>query len=500
MLCTVFENAIFLQSLGWAILHSFWQAAILWLLYKSYVYGNKNASAILKYSFSLVLTFVALGWFILTAAQSYRSLIDAVDNTNDFATINLLKAFQLNNILPFIAAAYCFALGFQIAKFFRQYIDVKILKSGNLVKAPVDIRLFLQSTAHHLGIKKNVQVWVSEKADVPSVIGFFKPVILLPAAMLSHLTVEQTEAVLLHELAHIKRNDYLLNLLQSMAELVLFFNPFVKLLSKVTRQERENCCDDWVLNYRYDHFQYATALLTLEEKRVQNHQLLLAATNGKSNLLLRIKRLFQATPQTSLSRKQRLSFATLIVFFGIAVAFFPTLDKEAIRIEQPIAKSINRNTIFSPAMAMAKPVVYRENLPMVTIINDQPQTEDAIEKTTIAEKDNKKAIEKSNDDKDYSLALVNEELMDEPQEESIATSIANINTEVSASVYVTVEEEVSGQKQKNTYYLEVNTDKGQTNVKPLIILKKYKANLKRQAAERTKDSIRLSKENIRIEL
>ena len=102
----------------------------------------------------------------------------------------------------------------------------------------------IQQLADELQIRRRIQLLQSEIVQVPVVIGVLKPVILIPLGILSQLPPEQVEAILLHELAHIKRKDYLVNLLQSLAETIFFFNPAVLWVSSLIRDERENCCDD----------------------------------------------------------------------------------------------------------------------------------------------------------------------------------------------------------------------------------------------------------------
>ena len=96
-------------------------------------------------------------------------------------------------------------------------------------------------------ISRPVRLLESAIAEVPVVIGYLKPVILIPAGLLANLPVDQVEAILLHELAHIRRADYLVNLLQTMVESLLFYHPAVWWISHVIRTEREHCCDDFVL-------------------------------------------------------------------------------------------------------------------------------------------------------------------------------------------------------------------------------------------------------------
>ncbi|HSC40501.1 MAG TPA: M56 family metallopeptidase, partial [Chitinophagaceae bacterium] len=143
-----------------------------------------------------------------------------------------------------------------------------------------------------LGIEKTVRAVVSARVDTPQVIGFLKPIILVPLACINRLDTQQVEAVLLHELIHIKRNDYLVNLFVATAEILFFFNPFVKQLITAIRREREYSCDDMVLQFQYQPQQYASALLSLERERTGSVTLGIAAGgHGQKQLLARVQRI-----------------------------------------------------------------------------------------------------------------------------------------------------------------------------------------------------------------
>jgi bla regulator protein blaR1 len=128
---------------------------------------------------------------------------------------------------------------------------------------------------------------------VPCMIGYFKPLILLPVSIATYLSACEIEAILLHELSHIKRHDYLINLMQQVIKVVLFFNPFAQLISRIINLERENSCDDLVIEKTRKPLIYARALLKLEETRGAKLQLALAATGKKHYLLNRIERIMK---------------------------------------------------------------------------------------------------------------------------------------------------------------------------------------------------------------
>jgi beta-lactamase regulating signal transducer with metallopeptidase domain len=143
--------------------------------------------------------------------------------------------------------------------------------------------------ARRMSIDRPVRVLMSSLADSPSVAGWLRPVILLPAATLLSLSVEQLETVLAHELAHIRRHDYLVNLLQTASETLLFYHPAVWWISARIRHERELCCDDMVVAVCGDAIGYARALTKLERLRMIAPELAMSGTGG--SLLYRIRRL-----------------------------------------------------------------------------------------------------------------------------------------------------------------------------------------------------------------
>jgi GWxTD domain-containing protein len=170
--------------------------------------------------------------------------------------------------------------------------------------------------AARLGLRRPVVLLESCLTDVPVAAGYLRPAILLPIGLLAGLPAEQVEFILIHELAHIVRRDYLVNLLQGMVEALLFYHPAVWWVSGVIRAEREHCCDDVVVALAGDPRSYAAALVTLEQNRVPEP--LLAATGG--SLTKRVRRLLQQ-PAASQSMAGPLAAAALaLAIVGIALA------------------------------------------------------------------------------------------------------------------------------------------------------------------------------------
>jgi len=469
MLLTVFEKYIFLQSLGWGIANSLWQAALLFLIYKFITVTSNRLSALSRYHVSLLLFFASFSWFVSTVIQNYIAIKNAGTQTAAAGWLTISENFTQS--MQWLSVAYFIVLGLHLMLFVKKLNRLFLFKNSGFIKAPVDIRIFTEQTAFHIGIQKKVSIWLSEKAAVPSVIGFLKPIILLPVSALSNLNTAQAEAVILHELAHIRRNDYIINLVQSCIEMLLFFNPFVKMLGNTARQERENCCDDWVLNYRYNRHDYATALLILEQNRFAAVQFALTATNGKKNLLHRVKRLFVAEPSVHYSFSQKLKLVSVSMTVLITVLFVLPV---AIKKTPSQITRIPQNALPASSNSI---VATKANLPQIIIVDEKSVLAkvDVITKKQVLRKRSAPVATEAPVETEYSTALINEELLsqnDEVQLQEMAIQAANRETELQNKVYVKIEEEQSGLKEKSTWYVELNNNNGVAEIKPLIGLKK----------------------------
>lgn len=155
--------------------------------------------------------------------------------------------------------------------------------------AEAAVLAMVEDLQERLKLARPVRIVVSAVADCPSVVGWFRPVVLLPAATVLGLTTQQLEAVLAHELAHILRYDYLVNMLQTVVETLLFYHPAVWWASARIRQERELCCDDVAVEACGDALCYARALTRLERLRSATPALALSSNGG--SLMYRIQRL-----------------------------------------------------------------------------------------------------------------------------------------------------------------------------------------------------------------
>ncbi len=350
------QHSVFLQALGSVIISSLWQAFILWFIYETINVFYKTATSGFKNKLSTLLMFIAFAWFIssLISKISFDEKELASVSSSVAAGVSLhqasLSGFTMQRlftyaggVLPYLSVSYILLLIFLIIKLFSAYRYVYFIANKKLVAPPVRLQDFASNVAGKMMIVKKVQVWLSEYVDVPATIGFIKPLILIPIASVNNLSSDQLEAIILHELSHIKRNDYLVNLFISVIETILFFNPFILLLSKALKRERENCCDDFVMQYRYDPHSYASALLSLEQSRRSNLQLSVAAVSGKKQLLMRIKRITNnkaANNQFNYGQKLFALIAITGIIFSIGWLAPQEKDKRGIKQE---AKKLEKN-------------------------------------------------------------------------------------------------------------------------------------------------------------
>jgi beta-lactamase regulating signal transducer with metallopeptidase domain len=328
----------FLQALGWATLNSLWQMALLWAVFAC-VNHTFTLSSSRKFQASVGALLIGFAWFIstfvfyyLNHSSSYAFFENTVVHSNRLLSIFLLSA----------SVTYLTLLIFPAVRLFRNWQFVQMIKKEGQQKAQLEYRLFVQKVAFLLGITKKVKVAVSSLVTSPVTVGYLKPIILLPVAAMNHLTTAQVEAILLHELSHIRRYDYLLNFVASVIHTLLYFNPFVKSFMNTIEAEREACCDEVVLQFGYDKVSYASALLHLEKSSGRHHALTLAAA-GKQNLLSRIEKI------VGMEKKKTFKLVQIVPLF---MAMFCVLLFNSVLIikdaKSGAAMTYTSSTVFTP--------------------------------------------------------------------------------------------------------------------------------------------------------
>jgi VWFA-related protein len=270
------------QRLGWTLLHFLWQGTAIGLLY-----------ALLRSLFSRWLS--AHGRYVLASAAlvtltAAPFITFAVNPVSDAPSGFAIRVPQPERVLLIVVALWLAGvLCFSIRLIGGWRFTARLRSAANPAMAAW--QQSLASLASALGIRRSVLLLVSPLVEVPVVMGWLRPAILVPIEFLMGFPAEQVRALLAHELAHVLRNDYLANILQGVAETILFYHPAVWWISKQIRLERENCCDDLAVAATGDVEAYARALADLETRLLHPFSAAMAANGG--SLLERIRRLIE---------------------------------------------------------------------------------------------------------------------------------------------------------------------------------------------------------------
>jgi GWxTD domain-containing protein len=222
-------------------------------------------------------------------------------------------AKKLDRAVPWVLSFWCAGVILLLSRLNLGLIAARRMKSAGTHPVPKELQFMLHQLKRRLGVERTIKLANSALVQVPTVIGWLRPVILIPVGCLMGLSTSQVEAVLAHELAHIRRSDYLVSVFQSVVETLLFYHPAVWWVSQRVRREREHCCDDLAVRISGDSLAYAKALSFLEERRASVPMIALGANGGV--LAMRIRRLLgcKEAPATS-----RLAAITLLAAVFLA--------------------------------------------------------------------------------------------------------------------------------------------------------------------------------------
>lgn len=322
------------QVLGVTIIHSLWQGLLIYFVLRLIFSSVPALSSNKKYNFATTGLVLMTGWFIYTfCVQAYAydwnptpvvytaSAVDlltiklqAVAAQPDFKTTfyNTIKVY-----LPYVSVIYAIGLFVNLGRLIFALKNIRTIKKS-IIKAD-NLQDRINEFCAQLKIRRKVQVAFSRLVEVPCVIGYIKPLLLLPITLTFQLSPEEIETIILHELSHIKRNDYLVNIIQQIISVLLFFNPFAQLISNIISAERENRCDDMVVEKTESPLTYAYALLKLEEVRQTEVRLALAATQNKHHLLNRIERIMKT--KTPIGNIRPILVALVLIAGSLSVAW-----------------------------------------------------------------------------------------------------------------------------------------------------------------------------------
>lgn len=337
------ENLIparLIDALGWTLIHSLWQGAILAIvLALALIVLRKNssrlryfvaASALFTLALAATITFASLyhsngsaATITTSTTQAYTPAALPLGQQVSVASSNNLAFFSdyFNQHLPLIVTVWLLGVLVLMLRFLGGFAYLQRLRHHKTKAVSNEWQAKTLEIADSLKVKKVVRLLESAMAKTPMVVGHLKPVILLPLGTLGGLSTKQVESILAHEIAHISRNDYLVNILQSVFEIFLFFNPAMWWMSARVREERENCCDDVALQLTNDRLTLVKTLATLEEMRVGAPQAAVAFAGKKGGLVGRIQRIINS-PRTNATFSEGFMAALLLVGFLSLASFY----------------------------------------------------------------------------------------------------------------------------------------------------------------------------------
>ncbi|WP_421797131.1 M56 family metallopeptidase [Haliscomenobacter sp.] len=305
-----------IYATGWTVVHSLWQALTIALVLSIILISTPRRLAHWRYScagVALLLVLLVGGatfyhYFqqaMLQVESDSTSLVQFTEVAGP-ATESFWQYWQgrftdyFNQHLPMIVTVWLCGLAFFMLRMMGGLAYIRQLRYQGTQPVQEEWEEMLRELAQKLKIQRPVAILESLRIQSPVVIGHFKPLVLVPVGLLAGLSIDQVEAILAHELAHVYRRDYLLNLLQTLIEALFYFNPGVWWISSCIRIEREHCCDDIAVAVCQNNLEYAKALVSIKEmKQGFTPQLAMAARGKKKLLLTRIQRILQQPVNTS---------------------------------------------------------------------------------------------------------------------------------------------------------------------------------------------------------
>jgi GWxTD domain-containing protein len=341
------------DALGWTLLHTIWESALAALLLAGALCFLRTAHA--RYLAACTALVAALAGFAITLfhflpmdsfVPRSAPVLQIAPLGKGAGSLAFASEAAGRAALPqWIAITWLVGIALFQMRTLGGWLAASRLRRRGVCVVIGTWQTRMNELAAQLCVGQSVELLESSLARVPAVIGHLHPVILIPVGLLTGLPSAQIETILLHELAHIRRRDYLVNLLQTIAEGLLFYHPATWWISNMIRKERENCCDDLVVAVSSDAHQYAIALTSLAES---NSSMAMAASGG--SVVERVRRLLQQPegPRAGLGPVFVASLVVIVCAMGLSHAKAgPQPQVPAVRsAETPYTKWLNEDVAY----------------------------------------------------------------------------------------------------------------------------------------------------------
>jgi len=390
-------NDILLKAISWTLVHSVWQGFLLAFFAALVILVTKKSTSAVRYNLLAGLFVVFLIGSAVTFNYEFQTQnIETVTRLNLPVQDMQLQLGQIilygdysQTIIDFLNhnANFIVMIWFLIfsVRCFGIFGNLSYIYRIRNYKTQLPSQFWqdkITELASRIQLRKNIILLESRLVKVPSVTGFLKPIILIPAGLLVNLPQDQIEAILLHELAHIRRKDYAINLLQSFAEILFFFNPGLLWVSSILRDERENCCDDIAISAIENKSGFVHALVSFEEYNLKNNELAMGFGKSKNHLLNRAKRIIYNNNKTLNSIEKTLLSVSLVAIAVIVVACSNRTIMESQFENHTISEAntnlIPENQIFEADQAAAKADLFAQQADVQAAAVCKPEEADAI--------------------------------------------------------------------------------------------------------------------------
>ena len=373
-----------IKAICWTLVHSLWIGLIVAALAGTIIASTKKSSSHLRYQLlcGILLLFIALTGYTfyrqLNIAHGVQTVVTSSTGVGSTGIVQLQQTETtgitgyarfvnaLNAASGWIVAVWMLCFVFKSIKLSRELLYIRRVRRKGVVEIEGAWKNRIVECSKQLGIRRVVKVFESKLVNVPVTIGHLKPVILLPVGMILQLPAAQVESILYHELAHILRRDYLVNILVSIAESVFFFNPGIWWLCDLIRDERETCCDDIVLTNIPQKRSYLEALMALQSYESQAGRYAMGLSLRPPKLMNRLRRMVNQENQR-LNTGEKIVLLLGLLLFALIV-FVPKVNSEvrhsAIFIKKQIQAIVTNHSEPEPVAAITnkpatKPTVRR---------------------------------------------------------------------------------------------------------------------------------------------
>lgn len=392
------------EQIGFTLLHSLWQGIIgvVVILVVSRIVGARY-STLRYWLFVSVMLMVLVANIFTFSNQILGPNLNHGTNLDTGLTEIFLGAGQLTatttsvvsywssniqQVLPYMVMLWWVGI---IALFIKLTINlwqVRQLTRANHLTVSKEIMELFERVKQRLNLNKIIQLAQTKELLVPSVIGHLKPIILLPIGLINGLSNDQVEAILLHELSHIKRHDFLVNIIQSFVEVLYFFNPFMWIISKAIRDEREHACDDTAISLGISAPVYAQTLASVFNYAINRQQFAMSFASKNKLTLKRIQRIMK-----NQSNNNNKLLATMLFVIAITISMYYGAQSHA------PGQDMSDMVADRAEMAMVIPSFSMPGIPVLEpakeelVIEMYAHREELVESDTIDPKELKKRAE-----------------------------------------------------------------------------------------------------------